>query len=129
MKCYSCSRNEAESRLLVNYMGHSAEIHLCTECLEGLRQYASSILKEVREKGLVSTQPYAWPNFELSVPPQIIADGEDTPPMDVGEEIRRRRRLGELKENLRDAVRNENYESAAALRDEIFRIEKEVCVQ
>ena len=124
MKCYNCSKNEADNRLLVNYMGHAGEVHLCSECLESFRQYASSILKEVREKGF--TQPYAWPNFELSA--SRDAGGGRNFPVDAGEKIKRFRRLGELRESLKAAVEIEDFETAAVIRDEIYRIEKEVCV-
>jgi len=129
MKCYSCSQAEAQSRLLVNYMGHAAEVHLCADCLEGLKQYASSILKEVRDRGYVSAQPYAWPNFELRVPPTEVVQPDDNSFLaDAGEKFRHRRRLGELRQRLQTAVQGEDYESAAALRDEISRMENEVFV-
>jgi len=112
-------------------MGHAAEIFICSDCLESLRQYAAGILAEVRERGLTSPQPYAWPNIDLREPPEDSAAreaGEDFFPLDAGEKIRRRRRLAELREKLRRAVEREDYETAATLRDEIFRMEKEVCV-
>ena len=131
VKCYNCGHNEADSRLLVNYMGHSAEVYLCTGCLEGFKEYATSILKEAREKGSMPfAQPYAWPNFELKAPEHVVVGktGGDAFPLDAGEEIKCRRRLGELREKLRAAVQAEDYETAAALRDEIYRMEKGVCV-
>ena len=127
MKCYNCSCNEAGTRLLVNYMGHAAEIFICTECLGSI----NAIFAKVRERGLASPRPYAWPNIDLREPPEDIEPrevGDDLFELDAGEEIRQRRRLAELREKLRRAVEREDYETAATLRDEIFRMEKEVCV-
>lgn len=121
MKCYNCSENEADNRLLVNYMGKAGEVYLCTDCLESFKQYAASILDEVREKGF--HQPYAWPNFDLRT--DKVASGY---PDDAGKEIKRARHLGELRDKLRTSVESEDYETAATLRDEIYRIEKEVRV-
>ena len=123
MKCYNCSQGESQSRLLINYMGHAGEVYLCTQCMENFKQYASSVIKEVKENG--APHSYAWPSIELRA---AKVSGSGPFMADAGEKIRRERHLGELREKLRAAVEIEDYESAAALRDEIYRIEKEVCV-
>ena len=106
MKCYNCSSYGADNRLFVNWMGRAGEVYLCAQCLEGFKQHA-------------------WPN-----PGFRSSEGGNTQPFlaDAGEKIKRERRLGELRERLRCAVEAENYETAAALRDEIYHMEKEVCV-
>jgi len=123
MKCYNCSHSEADNRLLINYMGHSGEVHLCAQCLEDFKKYATSILSEVKENGV--PQSYNWPNIELRAA-QVSTPQSFSP--DAGEKIKLERRLGELREKLRVAVEAEDYETAAVLRDEIYRIEKEVYV-
>ena len=121
MKCYNCSHSEAGNRLLINYMGHVGEVYLCARCLEDFKQYASSVLREVKEGG--PSQPCAWPDIEL----HGARKGEANPlPPDAGDKIRRERQLGELREKLRTCVESEDYEAAAVLRDEIYRLEKEV---
>ncbi|MCL2578999.1 MAG: UvrB/UvrC motif-containing protein [Oscillospiraceae bacterium] len=131
MKCYNCGQNEADDRLLVNYMGHAGEVYLCSACLHSFKQYASSILQEAWRKSTASAQPYAWPNFEMRLPEDQTPDKQNHEhfPLDAGEDIKLKRRLTQLKEELKSAVKAEDYESAATIRDEIYRIEKEVCVQ
>ena len=123
MKCYNCSESEAAGRLLINYMGQTNEVYLCSQCLENFRQREASILREIKESAI--PYPHAWPNVELRV---AQMGGPQPFPPDAGEKIRRERRLEELREKLRTAVEAEDYESAAALRDEIYRMEKEVLV-
>lgn len=129
MKCYNCGRNEADKRLLVNYMGHAGEVFLCAECLHSFKQYASSILQEALRKSTCSPQPYAWPNFDLRLPDDEGSTKAGDTPLDAGNEIKTQRRLAQLKEELKSAVKVEDYETAANIRDEIYRIEKEVYVQ
>ncbi|MCL2857408.1 MAG: UvrB/UvrC motif-containing protein [Oscillospiraceae bacterium] len=120
MKCYNCSHSEAQSRLLINYMGQVSEVYICAACLEDLKQYALSMLGEVKQ---VASHPRVWPNVDL----RAAQVGGSTPfTADVGEKIRLGRELEELREKLRVAVKIEDYESAAALRDEIYRMEREV---
>ena len=123
MNCYNCSHSQADHRLLVSYMGRTGEVFLCAKCLEDFKQYAASILKEVAENDFA--QPRVWQNLGLHMPGEI---GSTPFPPDAGEEIRRKRHLGELREKLRAAVEIEDYESAAVLRDEIYQIEKKVCI-
>ena len=111
MKCYNCPNIEAAGRIWINYMGSSKEVYLCAGCLENLKRYASPAPGESAESWTPS--PHAWPQPF---------------PADAGEEIKRERRMEELREKLRAAVEVEDYESAAALRDEIYRMEKEVHV-
>jgi len=102
-------------------MGHAGEVYLCAGCLEDFKQYASSMLREVTESGV--PHPYAWPNIGLRAA-QVGEPG--TFMTDAGDKIKRARRLGELREKLRAAVEAEDYETAVILRDEIYRIKREV---
>ena len=123
MKCYNCPDIEAAGRIWINYMGSSREVCLCAGCLENLKRYASPVPRETTE--IWVTSPHMRPNIEL----RAAQAAEPQPfPADAGEKIRRERKLEELREKLRAAVEIEDYESAAALRDEIYRMEKEVHV-
>jgi len=126
MKCHNCAKNEATNRLLINYPGHAAEVYLCAECLGNVRQYFSSLFNEVRVGSLFSAQAHGWPNFGLHTV-QGVGEGQlsgGSFPLDAGEDIKLQRRLGELKEKLRAAVQTEDYEAAATLRDEIYKMEE-----
>ena len=117
MKCHNCANTRVDTRLLVNFMGHTTAIYFCAGCLDNLRQQMQA--KSFR-------QPDSSHGFEQGAYMQSIeADGF---PPDAGDEIKRLRRLGELREKLKDAVQAEDYETAAILRDEIYHMEKEVCV-
>lgn len=124
MKCYHCGENEAELRFFVNYMGQSGEVHLCTECVEKFKAYTSAMFQE-----MAAGPAAVWAGSGLSREPvEVRAIGEDTFPLDAGVEIRRRRRLGELKAALGKAVELEDYETAASLRDQIIESEKDVYI-
>lgn len=59
--------------------------------------------------------------------PAAYAPCEETEsriPADAGEDIRRRRELGALREQLSAAVQAEDYEKAAELRDKLRAMEK-----
>ena len=120
MKCYNCAKGRADTRLWVNHMGRTSEVYLCAGCLGSLGQH-------IQATGLpFEQQPHDWLGFEQSSYMQEA--GDDFFPLDAGDDIKRQRRLCELREKLKDAVGAEDYETAAILRDEIYHIEKEVCV-
>ena len=120
MKCHNCTNTQADTRLLINFMGQVAEIYFCADCLNDLR-------RQTQASGFpLAQQSYDWPGFEQNTPAQ--EDPDNGFELDAGDDIKRQRLLCELREKLKDAVAAENYEAAAILRDEIYRMEKEVRV-
>lgn len=127
MLCYHCNENQADYRFLVNIMGNMGEVHLCGDCVKQFQQYAGSLFQDAHNH----VQATGW-NLsgapvdagQTDAPPRPL--GEDPFPLDAGEDVKRRRKLNELKSQLRMAVSSENYERAAMLRDEIAKNEKGV---
>ena len=123
MKCYNCAKNQADNRFLVNHNGSTAEVYLCGECLGSLNQHVSSIIGGAWTGGPSSVRHACqWPGFD---PPTSQSAYVECFPLDAGDEIKRKRMLGEFKEKLAAAVQAEDYETAAIIRDEIYRMEKE----
>jgi len=50
---------------------------------------------------------------------------ENRIPVDAGEDVKRRRELNKLRNEMSTAVKSENFEEAARLRDEIYNLEQE----
>jgi protein-arginine kinase activator protein McsA len=126
MKCYHCHENNAEYRFIINYMDQVGEIHLCETCVERFRRYAHKLFAGYTESEPAMKDPGDGPiirgyysEFSPGVKPRAL--GEDDFPIDAGAIMRRRRWLNELRERLKVAVEQEDYEAAAALRDEINR--------
>ncbi|MCL2056301.1 MAG: UvrB/UvrC motif-containing protein [Oscillospiraceae bacterium] len=108
MKCQCCGKNEVQQRLYINILGQAGDIGLCPVCIKRLKLYAAGMMDALRPDG-------PPPEDELSG----LKHGDSPFPEDVGEHIRARRRLNELRRRLEAAVAAEDYESAAGLRDEI----------
>jgi protein-arginine kinase activator protein McsA len=121
MRCSYCGKNEAESVVYMDYMGQKSEMYLCGECMERARQYLGGLYKQFLQNFGRSGEPDVAPPFE---PAQFEKAESGAYPIDAGGEIRDRRRLGELRARLADAVEKEDYEQAAALRDEIAKLQR-----
>jgi protein-arginine kinase activator protein McsA len=121
MLCSHCNKNEAESIVYLDYMGQKSEMYLCGECMNNMRQYMSGFYRQF-SKGI---EPNGEPQTPVpeEVKPEPCEEGAVFP-IDAGDAIRDRRRLGELKAKLTSAIQREEYEEAAALRDEIAKIER-----
>ena len=128
MRCDHCKKREAEYRFFLHFQDNVSEIRLCARCMEELREYAYSMFKGFANDWSALVQrmgDFAEPMFrrENSTPEGSHAD---TAALDVGDGIRARRKLGELKGRLARAVAREDYERAIVLRDEIAELEKGV---
>lgn len=119
MLCNHCHKNEAENRFLFHYMGQPGEFYICNECVERFQQVMTGILQG-------QTVPFgAQPPYGFTMTAGPDRRREDDPfPDNAGEEIKRRRRLSALQAQLNEAVRREDYERAAQLRDEITRMKQ-----
>lgn len=144
MKCQNCNHNEANFHYSSNINGTITETHLCGECARqtGYDQvlgdldiwspfsvmgpFSRSFFGPVYSGGWMSPAVSLMPPQTASVPgalePGRAADGT---PLDAGEELKARRHLNELRARLKNAVDAEQYEKAAELRDEIYRLEKQ----
>jgi len=120
MKCYHCNDREADNRFFVNYMGHLGEIYLCSECMETIWRQFSGMMQGMQPE----QQGMAWPGAPMQMP----QTERDAFPQDAGHAIRLRRKENELRAQLMEAVRQEDYERAARLRDEINQVKEDVCI-
>lgn len=69
-----------------------------------------------------SIDPHGAPPQAADIKP---SPKENRIPADAGEEIKRRRELNKLRSEMDTAVKSEDFEKAASLRDEIYRLEQE----
>lgn len=153
MKCEKCS-NEATFHYQSNINGEKTETHLCADCAktEGFGEILSYRPSSVFDSffsepfgslmGSFFSEPFGSfmgrgllaPTMTLPQIKVIVGDTDtstkaeeksaDNVPEDAGEEVRSRRELMVLKHQLKTAVRAEEFEKAAELRDKIREIEK-----
>lgn len=114
MKCQHCHENEAVNTFLVAYPGGQQEIHLCEQCTKMAQQYYEMARRA--NPGMFRGESDAGKRKVGSIPF----------PENAGADIRRRRHMNALRAKLEQAVKNEHYEEAARLRDEIAAKEKDV---
>ena len=153
MKCEKCGK-EATFYYSSNINGEKTERHLCEECArsEGFggaldydcRPMFSDMVEEIFSDFFAPTRSL-FPSFgSFGLPmrsimtrtiPRLdlfIARPEEAQenresgkvPADAGEDVKRRRELTALKEQLDEAVRAEDFEKAIVLRDRIREKEK-----
>lgn len=128
MLCQHCNQNEANIRFQYMVNGQSGEVHLCSECAQKLQSQAGMFTQTIGAftpmlglEGVGNLMD--WGN--LAARPQPAAAQESGAEIDA--DIRRRRKVNELRARLDSAVGREDYEEAARLRDEILKTEKGVC--
>lgn len=113
MKCQHCNENEAVNTFWVSFPGGRQEIHLCENCTRMAQQYYELVQRSnpgiFGGKGQLNTR-----ESSLHIPE------------DAGDEVRQRRRMNILRAKLSSAVKQERYEEAACLRDEIAALKKDV---
>lgn len=112
MKCQHCNENEATNTFLVSFPGGRQEIHLCDDCTRMAQKYYEMARRQNPE--MFGAGQLAKRETGISIPE------------DAGSEVRQRRRLNILRARLARAVKQEHYEEAARLRDEIAAQEKDV---
>lgn len=116
MLCQNCKKNEADKTFVVHWMGMQHQMHLCSECLEQMWQYAGAVGKKEAFKAMAGW----WPGKEE---PRQLGDVVFT--KETGAVMTQRRKLAALRVRLEEAAIQENFEEAARLRDRIAAMEKE----
>lgn len=121
MLCQNCNQNEASFSFHIDINGQTQTLHLCSDCAAKLQQqYLGSIRRTM------------WPaagvfsGFAPAAGLQAGTHRQRPVPGKVDDRLRQRRELGALKARLETAVKNENYEEAARLRDQIIQAQKGV---
>ena len=131
MKCQHCGLHLANVHYTSNINGRVIEQHLCTTCAQ-LGQTATNPLDELFGNAFFAT-PFSYGSRLFERPRNEQAGvATITPPhplakqivIDADETLTKRRTLNMRKAQLKDAVAAEQYEEAAKLRDEIYRLEE-----
>ena len=142
MKCTNCGKNNAVYHYHFNLNGETQEAHLCAECAGKLapeREFAAKSREMFGDmfdgfdsdlfgggnmlKSFFGGDPFGdlfggWSPFALLGAPRIEISFPET-----GRS--RTRQVNELRAKLENAVKNEEYEQAAKLRDRLRALEKE----
>lgn len=149
MKCENCGKDEVNFHFTSNINGNITEKHLCTDCASALGYTEKNVPQPEMSFEDAFTELFGGkPNrrmfggFGMMIPTFIIptiglvvSDDKNTQsepqpspaPTEVtgviDEEMKLRRELNVLREQMRSAAEEENYEKAAVLRDSIRRLE------
>lgn len=152
MKCEKCN-NEAVFHLQSNINGAKSEVHLCPDCANkegyGRMMQAPALTSFFGSPfgGLMSSffrrpspfDAFASSFFGQGLPSPVPASEADTAagavknekdrcaniPENAGEALRKKRELCLLRNQLEEAVRTQEFEKAAQLRDQIRAMEQE----
>ena len=153
MKCENCKHNEATYHYRTNINGKVTEKHLCRECAEkaelsqGMFDSFDSMFDDMfggvfgsffGRRGMLS--PFGgfggglaqriMPRIDLLIDDSPAASAEApaaAPAQESGvdPEMKKRRELNALRSQMDEAVKAEDFEKAAELRDKIHSLEKE----
>lgn len=116
MLCQHCHEHPATVHYSIYDNGRQTEAYLCRDCAQQLsQQYTAELARWW--SGLY----HSLGENQTAIP---IANGQNHAKTKADETFCQRRRLGELRWKLDEAVANEDYETAAKLRDTIRREEQ-----
>ena len=132
MKCNNCGQNEAGFFQRMSINGHIVETHLCTECAERLE-----VMKSLPVQGILgdffggfgaAVSPFDRPaplfaGLTDTVTEKAPAQPAVWPDAEVDEDMRKKREINVLREQMKDAAASEDFEKAMSLREEIRRLE------
>lgn len=123
MKCQYCHENDSNLSFIVSWMGMEQEVHICEECANKWKQYIESVHKHYAQSRM---EEGGWMAPEGQ---GKVRDLGNSPFLRViSSDIKKKRQLNILKNQLKIAIEKEQYEEAAKIRDEIKKEEKEVAV-
>jgi len=150
MKCQHCLVNEANFHYRSNINGEVKEQHLCAGCAQSGEDslFAGAMAGQIEALGglfqspllggsllgggLFGIRPAFAPRHQG---PEVTgahilaaAPGpeEALVPTEADDQLKQRRHLNSLRQEMQRAVEEENFERAAQLRDEIYQLEKDM---
>lgn len=150
MKCQNCGQHEATFHYRANINGEMMEQHLCPECAANMEgsvfaqageqsMFQSMAGSLFGENGFFGEMPgalmgdfWAAPAWGMPrVADQSTVHAQQAPsvdrgpeiPVDAGEDVKKRRKINALHKEKENAIKTENFERAAELRDELYRLE------
>lgn len=139
MRCQNCGNYEASFHYRSNINGEITEQHLCQECAQSMENsmFTGSMagIMPMQMQGDDFFDSFFRSTFSYPVIPGMAGGyrqvapirsnlEEKVIPLDAGAEIKNRRELNVLRGEMEAAIKAENFEKAAELRDEIHRKEK-----
>ena len=148
MKCEKCGKNQANYHYTSNINGVVTETHLCSECAceSGMEQQLFSGVEQMftdlfdgffgrSRHSLLDSFGFGMPTLlmpriEIRVDPEISENKQASPEADtrkqaqVDGKMQRRREINQLRHQMHEAARQEDYEKAASLRDQLRKLEE-----
>lgn len=145
MKCEKCGKNIANVHYRANYNGNVIEKHLCDSCAKEMGYEPEGFGEDMFENffndvgnmfgrsmfGGWGMMPFMMPTMVM---PRLEIKYDNAPAQLDGEtqekdskadpEISKRRQLNLLRSQMKKAVKEERFEDAAKLRDQIKELEK-----
>ena len=145
MLCQVCNKNEAYVHCSVNINGNTKEMHLCSDCMKKMNfknifnipdflkenNFSDSMMKIMNGSGAFSDEFGAdfmknglfssatGNNFFENLLPSIF-DVPETKEIKIPVNVKKENpEIIELKKELNEAIKNEEYEKAAEIRDKI----------
>ena len=139
MKCEHCGKNEATFYYKSNINGKVTQLHLCADCAEALG-YTENLRKTMRPMSLFGDDFFSRPfgmledmmghfgsrlltEFPAPTEPEDSQENQaprqELVPEQERQKLQAQRQKNALEHQLQTAIREERYEDAARLRDEI----------
>ena len=147
MKCQECGKNEVNFHYISNVNGKAAEVHLCSQCASqsgfdfsrvlNMDSFFGGAFPAMQRRASRSAQMFgfnptslfiAWPQIEA---PSLNSEcngmcGETVnaaPTAEVDGDMQKRREINIMREQMRIAADNDDFEKAALLRDQLKSME------
>lgn len=118
MPCQNCGHFAAVYHYESNINGQVTRQHLCAQCAAGFAgRLFQSPMQFTPRRALRRV-----PAIHTHLPEYAIEPNEQNIPSAAEPALQRRRRQNQLKQKLNHAIRQENYEQAAQLRDELYKL-------
>ena len=145
MKCQKCGNNNATFHYKANINGQITEQHLCAECAEQAgftneRMFGAdmfgSMFNNFFDGFFAPVNRGFFPEFGRLVMPVMTVPqieyvvksdeekNKEKVPTATDEEMKRRREINVIREQMNAAVKEEDFEKAAELRDKLRALEK-----
>lgn len=145
MLCQNCHQRQANTYISRTVGGHTTELHLCAECAKELAFDKMSLLgfdlpkakptrracptcgatmDTISSTGMLGC-PACYTFFEKELTPAITRSHGTATHAKVTPPAPKKSEREELEEQMRQAIAEENFEQAAALRDRIKALKKE----
>ena len=130
MKCQNCGKNEVNFRYSSNISGCVTETHLCSECAARSGYDSGRIFNAGSFFGGFMPM-FGFNAFEARPQVGILQQNVPVTPVvtvqepDIDNDMKARRELNALREQMRAAAEAEDFEKAAELRDKIKQMESD----